>query len=266
MRFQFVIAFVLSSVVLSALSGEAVTIYKDKHHSGTSSKINFLFSKCVDFESNMRDQVSSINTQGECVILWFRSDCRGYYARIAPGTKNHHDLSQVFFNNNSERKVEDDALSISTCDIVMLYQEPNHGGTEERIQFGRPFFLLPFLPFAGSNCVNFTTEMKNKVSSINTFGQCVKLWYLSGCTGSYARIAPGTKDQQDFTNLKFDDNTDRNLNNNVESISLDSCTTQGNSLIGNFSIYFYELFIVSSSWFHNFAESLIGRCERISDD
>jgi hypothetical protein len=91
---------------------------------------------------------------------------------------------------------------------ILLYADVEHKGTPARLSVN----------LAHTHCVNFDSELKNKVSSINTKGQCVLLWYSNGCTGAYARIAPGTSSHWDFNKSKFDDK-DSNLNDNTESIS-----------------------------------------------
>jgi len=177
----------------------------------------------------MRDTVSSIDTNGQCVLLWHKNRCKGYHTRIGPGTPYHNDLSQIFFDNKPDTNVDDNTRSISSCDgYILLYQDANFPGTSQRIHVGP--------------CANFSNDMKNKVSSINTLGECVYLWSRSECQGSYARVAPGTRNHLNFDGMKFHDNNDRNLNDNTVSIS--RCSSWGKILtcgLWLYSIFYLEL-------------------------
>jgi len=118
---------------------------------------------------------------------------------------------------------------------ILLHQDPNFEGKSERIYIDHSiayyydchtnrihYHVRP------NECVNLSIGMKNKVTSINTLGECVYLWYQSECKGSYARIAPGTRHHHNFNGMKFEDNNDRNLNDNTESIS--RCSSLGKIL------------------------------------
>jgi len=69
----------------------------------------------------MRNTVSSIKAkEGQCLILWSESKCRGLYARIESENRYWSDLSKLHFdfskhNQDNIVSVEDNTQSISKC-------------------------------------------------------------------------------------------------------------------------------------------------------
>ncbi len=59
-------------------------------------------SNCATINHHLiRDNISSINSNGNCVNLYKTEDCVGEYSVIMPGSPIHYDLSAwTDFNNN----------------------------------------------------------------------------------------------------------------------------------------------------------------------
>lgn len=57
--------------------------------------------KCVDFSSDHKDHLSSINTNGECVILFAHEDCEGLQTVITSGMENHDNLLKRAFDDET---------------------------------------------------------------------------------------------------------------------------------------------------------------------
>lgn len=107
-------------------AGVNVTLYADKDHSCSSGIFSRIFSPsatCVtlEFEDdeciNLNDhdeKISSINTHGNCFVVWHDSECTGHSLRIFPGSPNHHDLSRIDMVRGV-RNWEDEISSIRPC-------------------------------------------------------------------------------------------------------------------------------------------------------
>ncbi|OXA63842.1 Interferon-induced, double-stranded RNA-activated protein kinase [Folsomia candida] len=96
------------------------TLYDDKFHkcdetrfrSGTCKTFTIDAGKCMnhEFYDNM---VSSINTLGNCIIIWEYADCTGDSTRIGPGSPHHDNLSPLKMSDG--RSWDDQMSSISVC-------------------------------------------------------------------------------------------------------------------------------------------------------
>ncbi|CAL8135058.1 unnamed protein product [Orchesella dallaii] len=97
----------------STVCAKRITLYTDKLHSGSSIdvypyRLDSSTPACYDLPTNWQDKASSINTNGNCVIVWSLSGCnRGKNMRIAPGTDSHYNLAGV--------GMDDDIRAVQLC-------------------------------------------------------------------------------------------------------------------------------------------------------
>lgn len=92
----FVVLFVLMSITV--IVAEEVTFFWDINHQGAS--INKRVShKCKNLRE-FADKISSVNTQGHCIYVYRRYNCKGRHASIAPGTSCHSDFKDCDMNDH----------------------------------------------------------------------------------------------------------------------------------------------------------------------
>ncbi|CAL8116343.1 unnamed protein product [Orchesella dallaii] len=84
----------------------------------------------------------------------------------------------------------------------------SYGGNAEKIQFfdhsnggGHSIIYTVY----GTGCNNLSPEWNDRISSVNTHGNCVLAWEHAGCTGRSERIAPGTPHHGHLPALGFND-------------------------------------------------------------
>ncbi|ODM88245.1 Villin-1, partial [Orchesella cincta] len=53
-------------------------------------------------------------------------------------------------------------------------------------------------------CFDLPSNWHDRVSSINTNGNCVYAWTLPGCSGKHLHVAPGTPSHYSLSELRFD--------------------------------------------------------------
>ncbi|CAL8116373.1 unnamed protein product [Orchesella dallaii] len=81
------------------VSAEKVVFYEHANFEGSYFTVTINGNGCYNFPSNWNDRISSINTQGHCIIASENGDCTGKSERIAPGTPSHSHLSAFDFND-----------------------------------------------------------------------------------------------------------------------------------------------------------------------
>lgn len=79
---------------------ELVTYYWDADYRGYSFTLNLASGSCVDLEM-FDNEISSINTHGNCVILYDAHHCQGDTRTVEPGSPNHKYLGEVGFNDRA---------------------------------------------------------------------------------------------------------------------------------------------------------------------
>lgn len=60
------------------------------------------FRECYNFDSILKNQVSSVNTGGGCIILFSKENCIGAALVLAPGSWYHNNLVKRGFNDAAE--------------------------------------------------------------------------------------------------------------------------------------------------------------------
>lgn len=76
------------------------TLYQHSNHGGRywySSVDQHI--RCMNVPYDFNDEGSSVNTYGNCVVLWEHKDCQGTYMMVAPGIGFHYNFDQNDFND-----------------------------------------------------------------------------------------------------------------------------------------------------------------------
>lgn len=91
--------FVLVAVAAVIGSDAAqVTYYADAFFQGAKRTVDLQPGQCHTLDE-FDNQISSINTQNNCVIVFAGRNCRGEAVRIAPGTACHRHLGECGMND-----------------------------------------------------------------------------------------------------------------------------------------------------------------------
>lgn len=101
----------------------SITLYENINHEGDSEYLHFNATTLVTFNRlqfsgydvkpraprdcfnlpwTFRNKASSINTGGECVILYYNADCAGYFRVFTPGSIGHFNFKRLGFNDVAE--------------------------------------------------------------------------------------------------------------------------------------------------------------------
>jgi len=171
---------------------------------GKGSNYNFpppLGPSCLTLPPHWRNKARSIDSQGACIKIWSGAGCQGQSTLLGPGTPDHGELARIPGYVNWDKNIE----ALSAC-TVNLYTEDNYGGYKTQ------------LPLPTSNCLDLNPNFKNKVSSVDIQGSCVRLWYSKGCTTKSHELTSGQ-----YSTLRGVVSMDTRWMNNFEAIS--DCNT-----------------------------------------
>ncbi|CAL8116371.1 unnamed protein product [Orchesella dallaii] len=93
-KFIFCLAFLVSASV-----ADTILFFDHPEFQGHSYPVTITGRGCYNFPGEWNDRVSSVNTQGGCIVAWEKGSCSGRSSRIAPGTPAHNNLAAVDFSN-----------------------------------------------------------------------------------------------------------------------------------------------------------------------
>ncbi|CAL8135074.1 unnamed protein product [Orchesella dallaii] len=105
-------------------------------------------------------------------------------------------LGIVFFVVVNSYAAQISAIIIGSSfqkDRITIYDDVNAGGASY------------YLDLSYSYCTNIPSDWNDRISSINTYGNCAIGYEHSDCRGRGERFAPGTPHHGDLTNLDFND-------------------------------------------------------------
>jgi len=218
MRFALLCLVIVGTGSLAVPVEDEIHLYRRTYLSGPPTPVRLGSSECVEISTKLHGQVNSIDTRGKCVELWSKFGCTGLSSRIAPGTKHHLDLRLTIVKNN--------AKSLTTCNSnlrqgirnVIAYQGKHYRGISQELNV------------SPGECVNLNANMRQSVSSLKTGKACIVLWSRPDCSGDYAQIEAGEKNQNNLAKINFFGKSRSSVNDNTESISLCSNGQDNNNV------------------------------------
>ncbi|CAL8143323.1 unnamed protein product [Orchesella dallaii] len=99
LNFQLLFGLVLLTMRIGGSSAESVRFYEHRDHQGSSIRQSVFGSNCVNLPHVWNDRISSINTEGNCIIIFEHGGCSGSSEALYPGTFNHDDLGGIGWND-----------------------------------------------------------------------------------------------------------------------------------------------------------------------
>ncbi|CAL8103802.1 unnamed protein product [Orchesella dallaii] len=115
----FTVFFILSIPICNCRDGrEEVIFFADPFYEGDRLFIT-LAPGCYSIDADWNNRISSVDTQGACIIGYEKANCKGSFVKLAPGVRGLGNLDRISFNNKLS--------SLSACpdDRVALSQARN---------------------------------------------------------------------------------------------------------------------------------------------
>ncbi|ODM91212.1 Protein PRY1 [Orchesella cincta] len=91
--------FIATFFLNSECFAEEITFFEHSNYEGESIKFTRTNSDCANLPGNWNDRISSVDTHGNCIVVWEHGGCSGKSERIAPGTRSHNHLAAIGFND-----------------------------------------------------------------------------------------------------------------------------------------------------------------------
>ncbi|CAG7820117.1 unnamed protein product [Allacma fusca] len=97
LKFPVVILALTALALLHPCSGATIDLFDDENHKGYITSLE-VGNSCVNLGYGKK-LVSSVDTHGDCVLLYKLVNCKGDSVRVAPGTQHHNDLNMLDIND-----------------------------------------------------------------------------------------------------------------------------------------------------------------------
>lgn len=198
-----------------------IDMYEHASGGGESKRLYMSDTGCYPL-NDWNDRISSINTHGQCIMVWDLDNCTGDYIKMAPGVGCHHDFSGCYIRNR--QSLNKRVSSVSSCNImptpkipsqgisigpnkfyIDFYEHPNYGGKANR-----------YIMWSGI-CHDTNGWWDDRISSVDTHGHCVIMWEHKNCKGDYMELPSGVGCSRDFQRYEMKDG--RSWDSKVSSVS-----------------------------------------------